>query len=193
MGTSACTLAATDPALVDTLVAMSAPTGPIEPDLRRRIRLLLPIYRMVGARGPVWPAIVTTLFTDRTRHDDPEAINLLRRALRASGRSMIPAIQTAILHRTDLTWAAAAITCPVLFVTTDDRGEWTPDEARTVARTMHDAREITVRGARVIPSVEQPTQTVDAVLAFWLACTRQTPPPGAVVENNRRLPPEVAL
>ncbi|MEY1675913.1 alpha/beta fold hydrolase [Gordonia sp. ABKF26] len=176
-------LAAVEPTLVTTLVAMSAPTGPIERDLRRRIRLLLPIYRVIGARGPVWSAIVATLFTDDTRRDDPEAIDLLRRSLRVSGRSMIRAVRTAILHRTDLTWAAEAITCPVLFVTTDDRGEWTPEEARSVARTMHDAREITVRGARVIPSVEQAAQTVDAVLAFWEAIERQSPPPRAVATD----------
>ncbi|MFE0747520.1 alpha/beta fold hydrolase [Gordonia sp. NPDC058843] len=176
-------LAAVEPALVNTLVAMSAPTGPIDRDLRRRIRLLLPIYRVIGARGPVWSAMATTLFTDHTRRDDPEAIDMLRRSVRVSGRSMIPAIRTAILHRTDLTWAAEAISCPVLFVTTDDRGEWTPDEARAVARTMHDAREVTVRGARVIPAVEQPAQTVDAVLAFWKASERQSPPPRAIAEN----------
>ncbi|WP_044506472.1 alpha/beta fold hydrolase [Gordonia sp. KTR9] len=170
-------VAAVEPALVNTLVAVSAPTGPIEPALRRRVRLLLPLYRMIGARGPVWSTIVSTLFTERTRREDPEAVDLVREAVRVSGRSMIPAIETAILHRTDLAWAAEKISCPVLFVTTDDRGEWTPEEAREVARTMHDAREVTVHEARVIPALEQPARTAGAVLALWESNARQTPLP----------------
>ncbi|MDH3006308.1 MULTISPECIES: alpha/beta fold hydrolase [Gordonia] len=176
-------LAAVEPERINTLVAMSAPTRPIDRALRRRIGLLLPMYRVIGARGPVWSAISTTLFTDRTRSDDPEAIAVLRRGLRASGRSMIPAIRTAILNRTDLTWAAARITCPVLFVTTDDRGEWTPEEAREVAATMLDAREVTIREARVIPALEQPGQTVDAVLDFWAQKAEELPLPATTADS----------
>ncbi|WJG11837.1 alpha/beta hydrolase [Gordonia sp. Swx-4] len=176
-------LAAVEPERINTLVAMSAPTRPIDRALRRRIGLLLPMYRVIGARGPVWSAISTTLFTDRTRSDDPEAIAVLRRGLRASGRSMIPAIRTAILNRTDLTWAAARITCPVLFVTTDDRGEWTPEEAREVAATMLDAREVTIREARVIPALEQPGQTVDAVLDFWAQKAEESPLPATTADS----------
>ncbi|AZZ81892.1 hydrolase [Gordonia alkanivorans] len=176
-------LAAVEPERINTLVAMSAPTRPIDRALRRRIGLLLPMYRVIGARGPVWSAISTTLFTDRTRSDDPEAIAVLRRGLRASGRSMIPAIRTAILNRADLTWAAARITCPVLFVTTDDRGEWTPEEAREVAATMLDAREVTIREARVIPALEQPGQTVDAVLDFWAQKAEESPLPATTADS----------
>ncbi|WP_232719053.1 alpha/beta fold hydrolase [Gordonia metallireducens] len=176
-------LAAVEPERINTLVAMSAPTRPIDRALRRRIGLLLPMYRVIGARGPVWSAISTTLFTDRTRSDDPEAIAVLRRGLRNSGRSMIPAIRTAILNRTDLTWAAARITCPVLFVTTDDRGEWTPEEAREVADNMLDAREVTIREARVIPALEQPGQTVDAVLDFWAQKAEESPLPTTTADS----------
>ncbi|WP_439032617.1 alpha/beta fold hydrolase [Gordonia terrae] len=177
-------LAATEPALVESLVAMSAPTVPIDRALRRRVQVLLPIYRIIGARGPVWSAIEETLLTDRTRHDDPEAVDLVRRAVRVSGRSMISAVKTAILHRTDLTWAAEKISCPVLFVTTDDRGEWTPEEAQMVARTMQNAREVTVRGARVVPALEEPGHTVDAVVAFWQTHTHKTPLPVAIARDT---------
>ena len=80
---------------------------------------------------------------------------------------MVNAIYTAILNRTDLTWAVDKIVCPALFVATDDRGEWTPAEARAVAATMTDAREVTVTGARVIPAIEQPAALSAAVLEFW--------------------------
>lgn len=160
-------LAATRPELIASLVSMSAPTFPIDSALRRRIRLLLPLYRCIGPRGPVRSAILDAIVTDRTRAQDPEVVEILDEALRRSGPAMIPAIQTAILRRTDLEWAARQITCPVLFIATDDRGEWTSDEAEAVARTMTDCRVQTVTGARVIPALEQPDATASAIREFW--------------------------
>lgn len=161
-------IAARRPDLVSTLVAISAPTHPIDAALRRKVRLLLPLYRLIGPRGPVRSAIEETIFTDFTRSRDADAVQLLRNSLGRSGRTaMIRAIETAILNRTDLTWAATALTCPTLFVTTDDRGEWTPEEARAVVATMADAKEVTVRGARVIPALEQPEALADVITEFW--------------------------
>jgi pimeloyl-ACP methyl ester carboxylesterase len=161
-------VAARRPDLISTLVAISAPTHPIDEALRRKVRMLLPLYRLVGLRGPVRSAIEETIFTDHSRAHDPEAVQVLRDAIgRAGRRATILAIETAILNRTDLNWAAQALTCPTLFVTTDDRGEWTPEEARAVVATMVDAREVTVSGARVIPALEQPDRLAEVVDEFW--------------------------
>lgn len=168
-------LAATRPDMIADLVAISAPTHPIDRGVRRKVRALLPLYRIIGARGPVLSAIEDTLFTERTRREDAEAMDMLHDSLSASGRSMIAAVETAILNRTDLGWAAARITAPVAFVTTDDRGEWTPEEARAVAVTMDDAVEITVSGARVIPALERPAATADAIRSFWAEVDRRPP------------------
>jgi pimeloyl-ACP methyl ester carboxylesterase len=161
-------LAATHPELVRSLIAISAPTHPINLRLRAKIYGLLPLYRLFGPRGLPLKAIEETLFTDETRSNDPDAIALLRASMRrTTNGAMVQAIRTAILNRTELNWAAAAITCPVLFVTTDDRGEWTPQQARSVAATMPDAREVTISEARVIPSIEQPEALALAVEDFW--------------------------
>ncbi|MDV8002265.1 alpha/beta hydrolase [Rhodococcus sp. IEGM 1408] len=161
-------VAARRPDLIGSLVAVSAPTHPIDPALRRRIRMLVPLYRLIGPHGPVRSAIEETIFTDRTRAHDPEAVRVLRGALERAGRTAtIRAIETAILHRADLRAAALGVTCPVLFVTTDDRGEWTPEQARAVAAEMVDAREATVRGARVIPALEQPEALLRTLDEFW--------------------------
>ncbi|WP_415975401.1 alpha/beta fold hydrolase [Rhodococcus sp. 077-4] len=168
-------VAARRPDLISTLVAISAPTHPIDAAVRRKVRMLLPLYRLFGPRGPVRSAIEETIFTDHTRAHDREAVQLLRDAIgRAGRRATISAIETAILNRTDLNWAARALTCPTLFVTTDDRGEWTPEEARAVVATMADAREARVRGARVIPALEQPEQLADVVEEFWKAAATDT-------------------
>ncbi|GAA2071334.1 alpha/beta fold hydrolase [Williamsia deligens] len=160
-------LAATRPDLLRSLVAISAPTFPVPPALRARVRLLLPLYRLIGPRGPVRSAIIETLFTDHTRRSDPEAVALLDDSLRRSGRSMITAVRTAILNRTDLLPAARQIACPTLLVATDDRGEWTGVQAQGAADVMHDARVVTIGGARVIPALEQPVATAGAIMAFW--------------------------
>ncbi|GAC66787.1 alpha/beta fold hydrolase [Gordonia soli] len=152
---------------VRNLVAISSPTHPISTELRRKIALLLPLFRLVGPRGPVRAAMDDAVFTEATRASDAGAVRLLHDSLARSGRAMIPAIRTAILNRTDLTDAAESLSLPVLFVTTDDRGEWTPEEARAVAARMHDAREVTVRGARIIPAIEQPGATASAISGFW--------------------------
>ncbi|HEY9310724.1 alpha/beta hydrolase [Williamsia sp.] len=161
-------LAAMHPEYVRSLVAISAPTHPIDRGLRMKVTVLKPLYRIFGSRGLPARAIEETLFTDRTRSTDHEALELLRSSMRRSSKAgMVRAIETAILNRTDLGWAAAAIDCPVLFVTTDDRGEWTPEEAQAVAAMMTDARVITVQDSRVIPAIEQAEALARAVVAFW--------------------------
>ena len=167
-------VAARRPDLIGSLVAVSAPTHPIDSALRRKIRTLVPLYRLIGPHGPVRSAIEETLFTDHTRAHDPEAVQLLRGALERSGRTAtIRAIETAILNRVDMRAAALSVRCPVLFVTTDDRGEWTPEQARAVATDMVDARETTVRGARVIPALEQPEALLHALDEFWAELDRR--------------------
>lgn len=161
-------LAATRPELVRSLVAISAPTFPVGRAVRLKIHALLPLYRLFGPRGPVRSAIMSTILTDATRADDPQAVALLDDSLARSGRrASITAIRTAVLRRTDLLGAARALTCPTLFVTTDDRGEWAPEQARDVAEQMVDATEVTVTGSRVIPALEQPEQVAAALREFW--------------------------
>lgn len=160
-------LAATRPELVRSLVAISAPTFPVPPTLRTKVHLLLPLYRLIGPRGPVRSAIVETLFTDATRRDDPDAVAILDESLRRSGSAMITAVRTAILNRVDLMSAASQIACPTLLMATDDRGEWTGEQAQTAADLMRDARVVTIAGARVIPALEQPAATAGAIIAFW--------------------------
>lgn len=167
-------LAATRPDLMRTLVAVSAPTHPIGPMLRSKVRMLLPLYRAFGASGVVGSTITESLLTDHTRRHDPAGLELVLGPLRAADRrAMSRAVHTAILRRTDLGWAATRITAPVLFVTTDDRGEWTPAQAQAVAAQMTNAHEATVTGSRVIPAIEQPEQLLDILMAFW---NRETAP-----------------
>lgn len=66
---------ATRPAVLRSLVAVSSPTEPITAAVRRRITLLRPLSRTVGAAGPVRSAILKAMLTgprNRTRlYDAP--------------------------------------------------------------------------------------------------------------------------
>lgn len=135
--------------------------------------MLVPLYRLIGPRGPVRQSILDTLFTERSRAEDPAGLALVLDPLdRASRSAMARAIRTAILHRTDLAWAARRVSCPVLFVTTDGRGEWTPEEAAAMAAQMSDCRVVAVAGSRVLPSIEQPPALATELREFWGAAAR---------------------
>ena len=167
------------------LVAVSAPTHPVGPRLRLLTSVLVPLYRVIGARGPVREAILDTLFTDRSRAQDPDGVaQVLDPLHRAPRPATARAIRTAILHRTDLAWAARQITCPVLLVTTDDRGEWTPEQAAAMAEQMVDARAVTISGSRGAPldrAAGRPGGRADGVLGQHVAPPGRgiaPPPPG---------------
>ncbi len=161
-------LAATQPGRIRRLVAISAPTHPISPAVRVKVTVLAALYRGLGVHGPVATGASTALLTDATRAGDPVGVDLLLGPFgRADRAGMVRAIRTAILRRTDLTWAARRIDVPVLFVATDDRGEWTAAEADAVAAGMTDARVRTVHRSRVLPMVEQPEQLTRMILDFW--------------------------
>lgn len=161
-------LAATQPERIRRLVAISAPTHPITAAVRAKVTTLAALYRVLGVRGPVAQGASTALLTDATRAGDPVGVDLLLGPFGGADRAgMIRAIRTAILRRTDLTRAARQIDVPVLFVATDDRGEWTPAEAQAAAAEMTDARVATVNRSRVLPMIEQPEQLVRVILNFW--------------------------
>lgn len=169
-------LAATQLERIQRLVVISAPTHPISPGVRTKVTVLAALYRVFGVRGPVAAKASEALFTDATRADDPAGVDLLLEPFgRADRAAMIRAIRTAILRRTDLTWAARQIDVPVLFVATDDRGEWAPDEARAVAADMTDARVATVSRSRVLPMIEQPDDLARIILDFWAASPDRRP------------------
>lgn len=161
-------LAATQPERIRRLVAISAPTNPITAAVRAKVTALAALYRVLGVRGPVAAGASEALLTSATRAGDPAGVDMLLRPFaRADRVGMLRAIRTAILRRTDLTWAARQIDVPVLFVATDDRGEWTPAEAQAAAAQMTDARVATVHRSRVLPMIEQPEELVRVILEFW--------------------------
>ncbi len=160
---------ATDPSVVRSLVAISAPTEPVPAALRRQIAVLHPLLRLAGPVGPVRGAVVSAMLTDASART-PDVLAVVLDSLdRPTRRSMSHALRSFIIDRTDVTHLLPDIVVPSLFVASDDRGDWNPQDARRAAELAPAARAITVPRARTLVPLEQPTALAEAVLAFWSA------------------------
>ncbi|WP_314503567.1 alpha/beta hydrolase [uncultured Microbacterium sp.] len=158
---------ATDPSLIRSFVAISAPTQPIAPDVRRQIAVLHPLLRVAGPIGPVRSAIVSAMLTEQSAAD-PEILRVVVDSLgRPSRSSMSHALRSFIIDRTDVTDLLERIRVPSLFISSDDRGDWSPEDARRAAASAPGASAITISKARTLVPLEQPAAVAAALVDFW--------------------------
>ena len=158
---------ATDPATLRSLVAISSPTEPIAPDLRRKIGLLHPLLRLAGPVGPVRDAIVEAMLTSESA-STPSTLQVVQDSLRRPTKaSMSLALRSFIIDRTDVTDRLADIRVPSLFVASDDRGDWSPADAQRAASLAPGAQVTTIEGARTLVPLEQPEHLAGAIIRFW--------------------------
>jgi pimeloyl-ACP methyl ester carboxylesterase len=175
-------LAATRPELVRSLITVSTPVQAASPSMRRQVRMLLPVYRAIGMRGPVRQGLLDGMLTDHTRRSDPEAVDALVAPMSRANRGAIArTVHSGVLNRTDLAWAAARVGCPTLMIATDDRGEWSPSECAQATATMKDARSAVLPGSRALPSLECPAELAVLVTDFWGGHAAVESAPPAVV------------
>lgn len=178
-------LAAARPELVRSLITVSTPVQQASPSMRRQVRMLLPVYRAIGMRGPVRHGLLDGMLTDLTRRTDPEAVDALVAPMSRGNRgAIVRTVHSGVLNRTDLAWAAARVTCPTLMIATDDRGEWSPTECAETTAAMKDARSAVLTGSRALPSLECPVELAALVTDFWAerAAAESTPP--AVAQDS---------
>ncbi|MCW2857103.1 MAG: Soluble epoxide hydrolase [Marmoricola sp.] len=161
-------LAATRPELVRSLITVSTPVQAPSASMRRQIRLLLPVYRVIGMRGPVRSGLLDGMLTELSRRTDPEAVEALVAPMSRANRPAITrTIHSGILNRKDLAWAAARVTCPTLMIATDDRGEWSPAECAQTTASMKDASSAVLSGSRALPALECPSEAAALIIDFW--------------------------
>ena len=155
------------PGLLRSLVAVSSPAQPIATPLRRKITLLLPLLRTAGPVGPVRTAVLTAMLTDASRACEPLRQVVTESLARPTRRSLALAVRSFILNRVDVTAALRELTVPSLFVASDDRGDWSPQDAEDAASVAPDAAAVTVGRARTLVPLEQPGALADHVRRFW--------------------------
>src|SRR5690554_2164906 len=160
---------ATDPSVIRSFVAISAPTEPVAPHLRRQIGLLSPVLRLAGPIKPVRDAIVSAMLTDASAATPGIRDVVLDSVNRPTRKSMRLALRSFIVDRTDVKDRLPGIRVPSLFVASDDRGDWSPEEAERAASLAPGATPITISGARTLIPLEQPSSLTEAALGFWAA------------------------
>jgi pimeloyl-ACP methyl ester carboxylesterase len=149
------------------LVAISAPAEPLPAALRRQVHTLLPILRLLGPVGPVRNAIVAAMLTDAAATLEPVRRIVLDSLARPTHRSMTLAIRSFILNRTDVTAELASLVVPCLFVASDDRGDWRPEDAENAAAIAPRAQAVTIGAARTLIPLEQPQLLASHIGRFW--------------------------
>lgn len=152
---------------VASFVAVSAPPEPVPANLQRKIALLGPLLRLAGPVGPVRTAILDALLTDASCADPAIRGTVLRCMGRPTRRSLALALRSFIVDRTDVSGLLLRITAPTLFVTGDDRGDWSPEDARRSAAMCPPARVEVVRASRTLIPLEQPSAFTSVLRRFW--------------------------
>lgn len=160
-------LAAVHPGQIRSLVAISSPTDPNSAALIRQIRMLIPIFRLLGPVRPIRGAIMQGLLTDASRHDR-QLVRIVSDGISHSARSSyINSIHSFVLNRSDISELLPRITCPALFITGDDRAEWSPEKLAAAAALTVGASTAVIHGARTLVPLEQPEATANLILEFW--------------------------
>ena len=80
---------------------------------------------------------------------------------------MTNALRSFILERVDVTAELAAIGVPCLYIASDERGDWSEDEALQAAARTPNATAVTVQRARTLIPLEQPAVVADHLRSFW--------------------------
>lgn len=163
---------ATDAATLRSLVAISSPTEPISPALRRRINLLKPLLKLAGPVGPVRDAIIDAMLTDESAATPAIRQVVMDSLHRPSKESMSLALRSFILNRIDVTDRLADIRVPSLFVASDDRGDWSPADAERAASLTPGAKTLTIPRSRTLIPLEQPERLAAVILDFWASLPR---------------------
>ncbi|HWJ07909.1 MAG TPA: alpha/beta hydrolase [Nocardioides sp.] len=155
------------PGVLRSLVAVSSPVEPVDDALRKQIKVMLPILGVLGPVGPVRKAILDAMLTDASRAEAGVLGAVLDSLARPRRRSMALAVRSFILDRLDVTSEIGDICVPSLFVASDDRGDWSPEDAEAAAGLTPQATAVTIAAARTLVPLEQPAALAAEVVRFW--------------------------
>jgi pimeloyl-ACP methyl ester carboxylesterase len=150
------------------LATIGTPVEPYTAAERRRTRVLLAVFRLLGPIGFLQEGVAKVLLAPATRATDREAVDYVKGRLAAADRRMLAnAIESISLGREDITSRLPRIPVPTLFITGSDDPGFTPDQARAAIRLVPEGRVEIVPDSAYLPPLERPEDVLALVLDFW--------------------------
>lgn len=164
------TLAAAQPDRLRSLTAIGSPVAAYTAAEARETRLLLGVYRLIGAVAFIRTAVAEALLSPATREHDPQAVDYVRSQIGGADRRRLRnAVESISLGREDLSGLLPTLRVPTLFVTGADHSGFTPEQARESIALVPGGRLATVPDAAYLAPLEQPGETARIVKEFWAA------------------------
>lgn len=161
-------LAADRPERCRSLVAFGAPIAALTPGERRRTRLLLGLYRLLGPSRTILNGTTPVLLSPRTMQHDTDAVALVHDCLhRADPRRLRNAVVSMSIRRPDLTDHLKRVRQPTLIVTGADHKGFTPEQARDVVAVLPQGRLALLPDTAYLAPLEAPAASAALVLALW--------------------------
>ena len=172
-------LAAQQPQRVHTLTTVGTPVHGYTLMGRIETQVLLVLYRLLGPTRLLRDSITEALLSERTRAQDPAAVNLVEDCFTNADRAGLRnAVVSISLRRRDLSPLLPSIQMPTLFVTGSEHRDWTPELARRASRSLPEGSVSVLDGAAYLGPLERPREFIALVRRFW-AAHPHTPQPGA--------------
>ena len=160
--------AADQPHRCRSVAAFGTPVAALSAAERRRTRLLLALYRLIGPSQMVVDGTTEVLLSPRTIEHDPDAVALVHDCLRRADRRMLRnAIISISIRRTDLTEHLTRVQQPVLLVTGTDHHGFTPEQAGEAVGLLARGRLAVLPDTAYLAPLEAAKASADLVLALW--------------------------
>jgi 3-oxoadipate enol-lactonase len=118
--------------------------------------------------GPLVAGMMPRLFSDATRKQQPQTIELLRSTMMATDPRTIAAAARGMAERPDMTAALSQIRCPTLVMVGRDDITSPPAEMHGIAQAIPGAKFIEIADAGHLAPLENPS-AVNAAIAAFLA------------------------
>jgi pimeloyl-ACP methyl ester carboxylesterase len=154
------------PERIRSLVTAGTPVHSYTGSGRIKTLLLLIVYRLLGPRPFLVDSVIEVLLSERTRSNDPDAVDLTRDSF-VKARGLANAVASISLRRPDLTPMLPEIRVPTLFITGADHVDWSPDQARTASQLLPDGSVAVLEGSAYLGPLESPEEFTRLVRGYW--------------------------
>lgn len=155
-----------DPAAADTLTLMDSGPGPIVGRRLAALEMAEPVLASEG-QAAVWRLISSEAVADpKFAAAAPELLAFLERRFLANDPVGLKVMGDELRTVADRTVELARMTLPILVVHGENDDAWPPDVQAAMAKTLGATHQVIPEAAHS-PAVENPAETLRALVEFW--------------------------